>query len=186
MCAYTLERQLYLHTHTHTHTHAHTHISHPPPHMGTDEYRACTCVCVCVCVCVCDAAWTVAHQAPLSIGFSRQEWRRKWQPTPVFLPGESQGQGSLVGCQLWGHTESDTTEVTQQQQQQQARILEWVAISFSRGSSHSGNWTHISCVSCFGRWILSHPGKPICIPIQLNGAYFSWAPGKYQLLCQED
>ena len=39
-------------------------------------------------------------------------WRRKWQPTPVFLPGESQGQGSLVGCCLWGHTESDTTEVT--------------------------------------------------------------------------
>ena len=37
-------------------------------------------------------------------------WRRKWQPTPVFLPGESQGQGSLVDCCLWGHTESDTTE----------------------------------------------------------------------------
>ena len=32
--------------------------------------------------------------------------------TPVFLPGESQGRGSLVGCGLWGHTESDTTEVT--------------------------------------------------------------------------
>ena len=37
-------------------------------------------------------------------------WRRKWQPTPVFLPGESQGQGSLVGCRLWGRTESDMTE----------------------------------------------------------------------------
>ena len=37
-------------------------------------------------------------------------WRRKWQPTPVFLPGESQGRGSLVGCRLWGHTESDMTE----------------------------------------------------------------------------
>ena len=45
-------------------------------------------------------------------------WRRKWQPTPVFLPGESQGQGSLVGCRLWGRTESDTTEATQQQQQE--------------------------------------------------------------------
>ena len=42
------------------------------------------------------------------------DWRRKWQPTPVFLPGESQGQRSLVGC---GCTESDTTEVTYQQQQ---------------------------------------------------------------------
>ena len=39
-------------------------------------------------------------------------WRRKWQPTPVFLPGESQGWGSLVGCYLWGCTESDTTEAT--------------------------------------------------------------------------
>ena len=39
-------------------------------------------------------------------------WRRKWQPTPAFLPGESQGRGSLVGCCLWGCTESDTTEVT--------------------------------------------------------------------------
>ena len=39
-------------------------------------------------------------------------WRKKRQPTPVFLPGESQGWGSLVGCRLWGRTESDTTEVT--------------------------------------------------------------------------
>ena len=45
-------------------------------------------------------------------------WRRQWQPTPVFLPGESQGWGSLVGCRLWGQTESDTTEETEQQQQQ--------------------------------------------------------------------
>ena len=41
-------------------------------------------------------------------------WRRKWQPTPVFLMGESQGQGSLVGCHLWGLTELDTTEATSQ------------------------------------------------------------------------
>ena len=39
-------------------------------------------------------------------------WRRNWQPTPVFLPGESQGQRSLVGCRLRGRTESDTTEAT--------------------------------------------------------------------------
>ena len=39
-------------------------------------------------------------------------WRRKWQPTPVFLPGESQGQRSQVGCHLRGRTESDTTEAT--------------------------------------------------------------------------
>ena len=50
------------------------------------------------------------------------QWRRKWQPTPVFLPGESQGRGSLVGCRLWDCTESDTTEVTQQQQETQRFI----------------------------------------------------------------
>ena len=44
--------------------------------------------------------------------FTFMHWRRKWQPTPVFLPGESQGWGSLVGCRLWGRTELDTTEVT--------------------------------------------------------------------------
>ena len=42
-------------------------------------------------------------------------WRRKWQPTPVFLPGEPQERGILAGCRLWGRTESDTTEATQQQ-----------------------------------------------------------------------
>ena len=44
--------------------------------------------------------------------FTFMHWRRKWQPTPVCLPGESQGRGSLVGCHLWGCTESDTTEAT--------------------------------------------------------------------------
>ena len=44
--------------------------------------------------------------------FTFTHWKRKWQPTPVFLPGESQGRGSLVGCCLWDHTELSTTEVT--------------------------------------------------------------------------
>ena len=39
-------------------------------------------------------------------------WRRKWQPTPVFLPGESQGWWSLMGCRLWGRTQLDMTETT--------------------------------------------------------------------------
>ena len=39
--------------------------------------------------------------------FTFMHWRRKWQPTPVFLPGESQEWGSLVGCHLWGHDWSD-------------------------------------------------------------------------------
>ena len=57
--------------------------------------------------------------------FTFMRWRRKWQPTPVFLPGESQGQGSLVCCRLWGRTESDTTEVTEQQQQWHIQGLPW-------------------------------------------------------------
>ena len=61
----------------------------------------------------------VRHDLETSLSlFTFLHWRRKWQPTPVFLPGESQGGGSLVDCRLWGRTESDTTEATQQQQQQ--------------------------------------------------------------------
>ena len=70
--------------------------------------------------------WTEEPGGPQSMGslrvgqdwatllslFTFMHWKRKWQPTPVFLPGESQGWGSLVGCCLWGHTESDTTEAT--------------------------------------------------------------------------
>ena len=44
--------------------------------------------------------------------FTFMHWRRKWQPTPVFLPGESQGWRNLVGFCLKGRTELDTTEVT--------------------------------------------------------------------------
>ena len=64
------------------------------------------------------AWWAAVHgvaksQTRLSdFTFTFMHWRRKWQPTPVFLPGESQGRGSLVGCRLWGRTESDTTEAT--------------------------------------------------------------------------
>ena len=55
----------------------------------------------------------VGHDRVTSLSlFTFMHWRRKWQPTPEFLPGASQGRGSLVGYCLWGHTESDTTEVT--------------------------------------------------------------------------
>ena len=49
----------------------------------------------------------VGHNWATSLSlFTFMHWRRKWQPTPVFLPRESQGRGSLVGCRLWGRTES--------------------------------------------------------------------------------
>ena len=47
----------------------------------------------------------VGHDWATSLSlFTCMHWRRKWQPIPVFLPGESRGRGSLVGCHLWGHT----------------------------------------------------------------------------------
>ena len=55
----------------------------------------------------------VGHDWATSLSlFTFMHWRRKWQPVPAFLPRESQGRGNLVGCRLWGCTESDTTEVT--------------------------------------------------------------------------
>ena len=55
----------------------------------------------------------VGHDLAASLSlFTFMHWRRNWQPTPVFLLGDSQGWGSLVGCCLWSHTESDTTEAT--------------------------------------------------------------------------
>ena len=58
----------------------------------------------------------VEHDWATSLSlFTFMHWRRKWQPTPVFLSGESQGRGSLVGCRLWGrrvgHDRSDLEAV---------------------------------------------------------------------------
>ena len=61
-------------------------------------------------------AWQAAVHTELDTAEATQHalmhWRRKWQPTPVFLPGESQGWRSMVSCRLWGRTELDTTEET--------------------------------------------------------------------------
>ena len=53
----------------------------------------------------------VGHDWATSLSlFTFMHWRGKWHPTPVFLPGESHGRRSLVGCSPWGGEESDTTE----------------------------------------------------------------------------
>ena len=89
----------------------------------------------------------VGHDWATSLSlFTFMLWRRKWQPTPVFLPGESQGRGSLVGCPLWGRTESDTTEVTWQQ-----RILFYVV--FPLVCHHTGwlfSFFSFLCISHIG------------------------------------
>ena len=75
--------------------------------------------------------------------FTFMHWRRKWQPTPVFLPGESQGRGCLVGCHLWSRTESDMTEATQQQQQQQHTV---------NSRMNSGSWWWTGRPGCCDSW----------------------------------
>ena len=66
----------------------------------------------------------VRHDEVTSLSlFTFMHWRRKQQPTPVFLREESQGWGSLVGCHRCGCTESDMIEVTSQQQQQHVACM---------------------------------------------------------------
>ena len=78
--------------------------------------------------------------------FTFMHWRRKWQPTPLFLPGESQGRGSLVGCRLWDCTELDTTE--------------WLHFHFSLSCTGGGNSNPLQC-SC---WRIPRTGEPIGLP----------------------
>ena len=69
----------------------------------------------------------------LSLSFALTCQRRRWQPTPVLLPGESHGQRSLVGCSPWGHKESDT--------------IEWLPFHFSLSCIGEGNGNPLQC-SC--------------------------------------
>ena len=70
--------------------------------------------------------------------FTFMHWRRKWQPTPVFLPGESQGRGTLVGCCCpWGRTESDMTE--------------WLHFHFSLSCTGEGNGNPLQCPPGMGK-----------------------------------
>ena len=91
--------------------------------------------------------------------FTFMHWRRKWQPTPVFLPGESQGRRSLVGCRLWGHTESDTTEATQQQQQQQQGYFS--SVQFSRSVVSDSLRPHLGPE--YSRTRFEDPWKCMCV-----------------------
>ena len=87
-------------------------------------------------------------------------WRRKWQPTPEFLPGESHGQSSLVGSSPWGHKESDTNE--------------WLTLSHFFLTRY---WTQTPCI---GAWSLSHWATrevllvPYCVSIFWLACLFFW------------
>ena len=73
-------------------------------------------------------------------------WRRKWQPTPAFLPGESHGWRSLMGYSLWGCKESDTTE--------RLHLLR------SSNTAFSTNWH--SWQSCINQVYQLHLSNSIC------------------------
>ena len=79
----------------------------------------------------------VGHDWATSLSlFTFMHWRTKWQPTPVFLPGESQGWGSLVGCHLWGRTESDRL-MRLSSSSSRALCHKWEAACESRSSCFS-------------------------------------------------
>ena len=99
----------------------------------------------------------VGHDWPTSLSlFTFMLWRRKWQPTPVFLPGKSQGRGSLVGCRLWGRTESDMTEATYQQQQQQVLREERKQTIWKKGLSQEGPMGSCSVTKFSLEWFELH------------------------------
>ena len=103
----------------------------------------------------------VRHDWATSLSlFTFMHWRRRWQPTPVFLPGESQGRGSLVGC-LWGRTESDTTETTWRQKQQSSQTCSSTVSFLNQGS-----------------WIL------YLFPLQLIPLIYVWVHNWEQLLTE--
>ena len=127
----------------------------------------------------------VGHDWATSLWFfTFMHWRRKWQPTPVFLPGESHEQRNLVGCCLWGRTESDTTEATWQQQQQgngtplQYSCLEnpmdggawWVAVhGVSRSLGLRHDWETSLSLFTFIHWRRKWQPTPAFLPGESQG-----------------
>ena len=113
---------------------------------------------------------------PLSL-FTFMYWRRKWQPTPVFLSGESQGWGSLVGCCLWGRTESDTTEATPVQPStdpcslgylciSQYQVPEPASLTFSNRISHS--FLCAASRSCACHYWSTHHFEILCFHVLVS------------------
>ena len=112
-------------------------------------------------------------------------WRRKWQSTPVLLPGKSHGQRSLVGNSQWGHKESDTTEWLHYSCHVPARLLQscltlcdsihWCPPGSSlRGISPNNN-TGVGCCA-FLQGIFPIQGSNLCLLCLLH-----WQAGSLPL-----
>ena len=113
-------------------------------------------------------SWRVRHNWATSLSlFIFMHWRRKWQLIPVFLPGESQEWGSLVGCRLWGHTELDTAE--------------WLSSSSSSKYCGSGLWMalnpkvqSVGLWECLWFWILLYLKITLEKPVSLTESLGWW------------
>ena len=149
-----------------------------------------------MCPTVC-TPWIAAHQAPLSMEFSRQEY---WSGLPFPSSGDLSNPGmepeslALASAAAWEAPNKHLAVLCLVAQLCpilcnpvdcslpgssvrgifQARMLEWIAISYFRGSFQPRDGTLVSCVSCIDRWILYHvpPGKShYCIRDLYNGTF---------------
>ena len=100
--------------------------------------------------------------------FTFMHWRRKWQPTPLFLPGESQGWGSLVGCRLgvaqhwtrlkWLRSSSRRRTKEPVDKSERGQWKSWLKTQHSENSGH-GIWSHLFVANRWGNsgnsdWLL--------------------------------
>ena len=116
----------------------------------------------------------VRHDWATSLSlFTFMYWRRKWQPTPVFLPGEYKGRRSLGGCRLWGRTESDTTEVMlgkiegKRRRGQKTRCLDGITNSMDMSLNKLGRW-----------WWMGKPGVLQSMEWQSRTGLSDWTEKK--------
>ena len=89
-------------------------------------------------------------------------WRRKWQPTPVFLTGEFHGQRRLVGYSAWDHKELDMTEGTEQQQQY--CIHDLASATFSTSSCTTIQFAFFTPATSVFRCFQCFPSNKPCFP----------------------
>ena len=103
-------------------------------------------------------------------------WRKSWQSTPVFFPGESHGQMSLEGYSPWGHKESDITEVTQQRRTERETSPESVLQSSPQTGISSSILRHV-----WKRIFLQTQGPPEgpnCLGECLESRFRGSGPGR--------
>ena len=110
----------------------------------------------------------VRHDWATSLSlFTFMHRRRGWQPTPVFLPEESQGRGSLLGCHLWGSRESDTTKATSSSSSSSSK-----EIPLGSHDYITGHWWLSGSLSA----ISGGPGLGLKVLTFSSQAWFLWQP----------